>query len=129
MLIVGNLVDNALEATGDGEWVELLVRQHAVAGNAHDHLSPSRGLVEIRVTDSGPGVSPETAQQIFAAGFSTKQTQGSDRRGLGLALVRQACRRWGGNVEVDTAERTVFTAYIPAPAPAEAAAAPAEASL
>ena len=112
LLIVGNLVDNALEATGDGHWVELMVRRHGVAGQ---DASEGRELIEVRVTDSGPGVAPEELEQIFAAGYSTKGIPGSDRRGLGLALVRQACRRWGGAVEVETEERTVFTAHIPLP--------------
>lgn len=112
LLIVGNLMDNALEATGDGHWVELMVRRHGVI--MQDAGDDDGGeLIEVRVTDSGPGVAPEEIEQIFAAGYSTKGLPGSDRRGLGLALVRQACRRWGGAVEVETEERTVFTAHIP----------------
>ncbi|MCW4352097.1 sensor histidine kinase [Hoyosella sp. YIM 151337] len=108
LLVVGNLVDNALEATGEGEWVELLVRHHvSVEGELMGDI------IEVRVTDSGPGVAPDFEERIFSAGFSTKEMPGSERRGLGLALVRQACKRWGGKVVVESAEETVFSAYLP----------------
>lgn len=103
LLIVGNLVDNALEAVGGSGWVELLVRLHRDA----------EALLEIRVTDSGPGLDPVIAGEVFTTGMSTKDHDGTSHRGLGLALVRQAARRWCGLVEVDTSEETVFSAYLP----------------
>lgn len=117
LLIVGNLLDNALEATGEGGWTELLVRHHETPGPGEEPSGqeiPDAGWVEVRVADSGPGIEPAQAERVFAAGFSTKGAPGDDRRGLGLALVRQACRRWGGGVELDAGGRTVFTARIPA---------------
>lgn len=126
LLIVGNLLDNALEATGEGGWTELLVRHHETPGPGEERSGesqpgeepsgqeiPDAGWVEVRVADSGPGIEPAQAERVFAAGFSTKGAPGDDRRGLGLALVRQACRRWGGGVELDAGGRTVFTARIP----------------
>ncbi|WP_010523972.1 ATP-binding protein [Nesterenkonia sp. F] len=104
LLIIGNLVDNALDAAGAGGRVELLVRQHALGGVDGD-------VVEVRVTDSGPGLAAGE-DQVFAAGFSTK-TGAAAERGLGLALVRQACRRRGGEVVVDAEEETIFSAYLP----------------
>ncbi|MHA6802340.1 ATP-binding protein [Salinifilum ghardaiensis] len=103
LLIVGNLVDNALEAVGGSGWVELLVRLHR----------DGEPLLEIRVTDSGPGPAPAVAEEVFAAGVSTKGSGGTGHRGLGLALVRQAAQRWHGSVDVDATEETVFSAYLP----------------
>ncbi len=111
LLVAGNLVDNALEAVGEDDWVELLVQQH------DDVAGAGTTLVEIRVTDSGPGIDESRIGHIFDAGVTTKDLPGSDRRGLGLALVRQACRRWGGSVSVESTEETVFTAYLPTSAP------------
>ncbi|MBM2622814.1 sensor histidine kinase [Actinoplanes sp. LDG1-06] len=80
--VVGNLVDNALEAvagTGPPREVTVLVVE-------------SDGEVLVRVGDTGPGL-PEGA---FRRGWSTKE-QG---RGLGLALVKQVADRHGGSIDV-----------------------------
>lgn len=106
LLIAGNLVDNALDAAGSGGRVELLVRMHGP-----DESGVPGGLLEVRVTDSGPGIAQDGLDRVFTAGFSTKDPDES-HRGLGLALVGQACARWGGGVEVDTEDETTFTAHL-----------------
>jgi two-component system CitB family sensor kinase len=106
LLIVGNLVDNALDAAGSGGRVELLARMHGP-----DESGVPGGVLEVRVTDSGPGIAQEGLDRVFAAGFSTKGADGG-HRGLGLSLVGQACARWGGDVEVSTEDETTFTAYL-----------------
>ncbi len=91
--VVGNLVDNAIDATAAGPhdggetWVQLQVRQDA-------------STVEVIVTDSGPGVAPEVATEVFAHGFTTKAARAGER-GIGLALTRLTCQRRGGEVEVE----------------------------
>ncbi|CAM3080003.1 sensor histidine kinase [Saccharomonospora xinjiangensis] len=100
--VVGNLVDNALDAVrGKPEaWVEVHVRDTA-------------DTVEVMVRDSGPGVAPEIAAEVFAHGFTTKAAEHGGQRGLGLALTRQACRRRGGHVELRNDGGAVFTAVLP----------------
>jgi two-component system, CitB family, sensor kinase len=101
--VVGNLVDNALEAVaGMGKgWIEVSVRSH------------DGGLL-IQVSDSGPGVDPAIAEEIFDDGFTTKAHHGAGRRGLGLALVSQAARRRGGRVTVENDGRGArFTVHLP----------------
>jgi two-component system CitB family sensor kinase len=101
LLVVGNLVDNALDALGGGSgWIRVTVR------------STEEGvLVEVR--DSGPGVAPELADEVFRHGFTTKVAQSGGARGLGLALTRQACVRRGGWVRVRNEDGAVFTALLP----------------
>lgn len=105
--VLGNLVDNAVEAVaGDPSdrpaWVEVELRQDASS-------------VEIIVRDSGPGVAPELAQEVFTHGFTTKAAQGGER-GIGLALTRVVCHRRGGEVAVtNTDEGAMFTARMSAP--------------
>ncbi|WP_345502788.1 sensor histidine kinase [Pedococcus ginsenosidimutans] len=91
--VVGNLVDNAIDAVSSGpggaatgQWVEVTIRQDASS-------------VEVRVSDSGPGVPPEVAQEVFAHGFTTKAATAGDR-GIGLALTRLVCQRRGGEVQL-----------------------------
>ncbi|MFC4004531.1 ATP-binding protein [Prauserella oleivorans] len=110
--VVGNLVDNALDAlrgSGGDDWVEVAIRQDSHA-------------VSVVVRDSGPGVAPEIATEVFTHGFTTKAAEHGGTRGLGLALTRQTCRRRGGSVTVHNAGGAVFTAVLPlTPAPVEAA--------
>lgn len=70
-------------------------------------------MIEVRVTDSGPGIDPGLGEDVFAAGTSTKDSPGMDRRGLGLALVRQTCVRRGGSVEVEDDGETTFRVILP----------------
>jgi sensor histidine kinase regulating citrate/malate metabolism len=87
--VVGNLVDNAIDAVSSGspgEWVSVEIRQDAAS-------------VEISVSDSGPGVPAEVAQEVFAHGFTTKAATAGER-GIGLALTRLVCQRRGGEVRL-----------------------------
>ncbi len=86
--VVGNLVDNSLEAVTDSA-----ERRVSVDLVGHD------GRVVVVVGDSGPGVRPEDADRVLERGWSSKATAG---RGLGLALVGQVARRHGGTISVGT---------------------------
>jgi two-component system CitB family sensor kinase len=115
--VVGNLIDNAVDAAGLGGTVTVHV---AYAGPAHP--------VTMRVEDDGPGVPVEQRQRLFAGGFSSKTaTDGADEHhghGIGLALVARIARRRHGTVDVDEREGggAVFTVTLPPRVPAPAAA-------
>lgn len=104
--VVGNLVDNAVDAAAtttapeDHEaWVEVELRQDASS-------------VEIVVRDSGPGVAPELAREVFSHGFTTKAAREGER-GIGLALTRLVCERHGGEISVtNTPDGAMFTARM-----------------
>jgi len=98
--VLGNLVDNALEALGGAGWVEVLLQSR------EDGV-----LVEVR--DSGPGIAPDIVDEVFRDGFTTKVAQHAGSRGLGLALTRQACVTRGGWVRVRNDGGAVFTALLP----------------
>ncbi len=103
--VLGNLVDNALDALvrdmqgGEYGWIEVGVWQED-------------GEVRVVVRDSGPGVAPEIAEEVFEHGFTTKAAS-HGQRGLGLALIRQTCIRRGGSVRVHNDNGAVFTARLP----------------
>ncbi|MQA82178.1 MAG: PAS domain-containing protein [Streptosporangiales bacterium] len=100
--VVGNLVDNAFDALAGthGGRVEVDVR---VADRD----------VRAVVRDSGPGVAPELAADVFRHGFTTKAAAGGHRRGLGLALTQIVCAGRGGEVTVHNDGGAVFTARLP----------------
>lgn len=54
----------------------------------------------VRVTDNGPGISPEYAERVFDLFFSLKDK--SRRRGLGLFIAREAAEHNGGALVIDT---------------------------
>ena len=99
--VVGNLVDNAIDAAAGtpDAWVEVSV-----------HEEP--GGTAVRVRDSGPGIDERAADEIFREGFTTKR--GGAHHGIGLALVRQVAQRSGGWVRVANDGGAVFTALVAA---------------
>ena len=108
--IVGNLLDNAIDAALAGEPPREVAVGLAVDGDR----------LEIRVEDSGPGVRAEQAGEVFRRGYSTKGDAGAPDglgRGLGLALVQQAVHRHGGTVAVRPGPGAEFTVSLPLAVP------------
>ncbi|GAA3796510.1 sensor histidine kinase [Sphaerisporangium flaviroseum] len=100
--ILGNLLDNAVEAAMSG----------SPPARVDVHLRAEDGTFLVRVADSGPGLGAQTAKDVFRRGWTTK----GDGRGLGLAMVGQAVRRLGGAIEVgDDGQGAVFTVRLPLP--------------
>ncbi|GAA0387798.1 sensor histidine kinase [Streptomyces luteireticuli] len=107
--VLGNLIDNAVDAAGprpDGD-------RSAGAARVAVTVRPDGDDLLLRVGDSGPGLAPEDVDEVFRRGWSTKGAAGAREseeagppggaphgRGLGLALVRQAALRNGGTVAV-----------------------------
>ncbi|MEY9926013.1 two-component system CitB family sensor kinase [Catenulispora sp. GP43] len=123
--LVGNLIDNALEAVGGaghtghtghtgegGETGDTGQNWDGAAKRVWIELSDDASGLGIRVTDNGPGIAPELREEVFVRGFTTKAQAG---RGLGLALVAQIVRRHGGTVAVSEADGggAVFSVHIP----------------
>ncbi|MFT4605468.1 MAG: signal transduction histidine kinase [Rhodothermales bacterium] len=95
-----NLIDNALDAMGDGGTLTLQGRCFA-------------GSVEVRLTDSGSGIPKDVVQKIFDPFFTTKGVgQGT---GLGLEIAhRIICKQHQGRISVDSEPgRTTFTVALP----------------
>ena len=101
--VILNLLSNALKSTFDGE-----IRVHLRAGGAG---------AELRVTDTGTGISAEDLPHIFDR-FS--RIENAPRRthegsGIGLALVRELVEMHGGSIGVESApgKGTTFTVKLP----------------
>ncbi len=99
-----NLVSNAVKFTKEGEIAV--------------HLRHDGAFVELRVSDSGVGISEEDLPHIFER-FQQARNQpvrGQAGSGLGLALVAELVRAVGGAISVETTEGlgTSFTVRMPA---------------
>lgn len=101
--IVGNLVDNALDAVATAKGARRVRVDAHVDG----------GYAVLTVEDTGPGLPPGEVERAFQRGYSTKQAAGEGRRGLGLALVAQSVQRLGGELRVEGPPGARFVVRIP----------------
>ena len=99
--IVGNLIDNALDAAAATPTPRVDVSVQVMA----DEL-------RIAVSDSGSG--PHDGERVFELGITTKQAAG---HGIGLALVRQTVSRLGGGIRVRGSTFEVSLPIAAAPTP------------
>lgn len=108
---VDNLIDNGLKyGCGAGDTLKLT-------------LSVSAQSVILDVSDTGPGIPPESAEQVFER--FVQLSDRTDGSGLGLAIVRTIVERAGGTITVVPVTRgcTMRLALPLAPASARFAAA------
>jgi signal transduction histidine kinase len=86
--VVVNLIDNAAEALENSSFREILISTCA---------HPDAETVEICVSDTGHGISPQDKDKLFLPHFSTK-----DRgTGLGLAIAARIVAEHGGGLRVE----------------------------
>ena len=104
--LLHNLIKNALEA-GDGEPdMEVRIRTAFLDDPAGPHI-------ELRVTDTGPGIRPEFLDRVFEP-YTTDKPRGT---GLGLAVAQKIVEEHGGIIECHNGEMdqggAVFRIRIP----------------
>jgi signal transduction histidine kinase len=104
--ILINLIINARQAMPDGGRILVEVRENREAQ-----------LAEIRVADTGAGISPEKLRRIFEPFFTTKtpDDQGSGGTGLGLSVCRQIIEQHHGRIRVESmvGKGSTFTVKLP----------------
>ena len=101
--VILNLLVNALDAV-NGRTRPRISIEAANAG----------GMVEIRVSDNGPGIAEETRERIAEPFFTTKQT--GEGLGLGLSISRAIVTEFGGTLTFDSKEGRGSTFVISLPA-------------
>jgi signal transduction histidine kinase len=108
-----NLVVNARDAMPDGGKVSIETANVDLAGNEVRGLAPGP-YVRITVSDTGTGMSPETAARAFEPFYTTKEV--GKGTGLGLSQVYGFIKQSGGEVVIRTApgEGTAICIYLPA---------------
>src|SRR5215467_13004363 len=86
--VVVNFIDNAAEALENSSFREISVSTKALVDSES---------VEISVSDTGHGISPEDKDKLFLPHFSTKE-RGT---GLGLAIAARIISEHGGSIHVE----------------------------
>ncbi|WNC12973.1 ATP-binding protein [Brevibacillus brevis] len=102
--ILSNLLDNAIEAaeedqTGDKR-ISLTMRK---VGQSY----------QVMVENTGPTLSPQAIRRLSEAGYTTKANETGRARGYGLAIVREAVRKYAGDMYITSAKgRTCFSIVL-----------------
>jgi PAS domain S-box-containing protein len=96
--VLNNIVLNALQAMEGKGTLTVTTRRH-------------EKTIEMRVRDSGPGISTELKGRIFNPFFTTKRTG----TGLGLSVSYGIVRAMGGSIDVESApgEGATFIVRLP----------------
>lgn len=82
--VVLNLMRNALEAMSESRTGSLTVEASAIPG----------GWVEVRISDTGPGLTPEVVDRLFQPFVTTK----AEGMGVGLSICRTIIEAHGGEI-------------------------------
>jgi len=109
-----NLIDNALQAMPAGGHLSVNL-QPAYRG-------PQAQVVEVKISDSGPGIPEEVRRRVFDPYFTTKP----DGTGLGLAICKRLVTIHRGAITADSFPNagTIFTVTLPVLSATEAETAP-----
>lgn len=101
--IVSNLISNAVKFTRPGGKVDVIVSQNE--------------YLEIRVADTGPGISQEHLTHIFDRFYQTGSNDVNVQKGsgIGLALTKELVKLHHGEITVESevGKGSVFTVQLP----------------
>jgi len=102
--VIGNLIDNALRHAPRG-------------GRVRAGLEERGEEIELRVTDTGPGIPPEERERVFERFYRVEKSRGraGGGSGLGLAIVKALVGLHGGRVTVGDGPEggAAFTVTLP----------------
>ncbi|MCA9245161.1 MAG: ATP-binding protein, partial [Phycisphaerales bacterium] len=105
MLVLDNLVDNAIKFTEEGGWVEI-------------STSSCDNQVRVTVADNGCGIAPQEQERVFERFYQVERARTGAKRGtgLGLAIVRHAVSAMQGRVDLSSVpgEGTQIHVFLPA---------------
>ncbi|MDE6869314.1 MAG: HAMP domain-containing histidine kinase, partial [Clostridia bacterium] len=100
-IVWSNLLSNAIKFTDSGGKIKVSAKQ-------------IDGKVEVSVSDSGVGMTPETGKRIFEKFYQGDTSHTQEGNGLGLALVKKVIDKLGGSISVSSelGKGSTFTVTI-----------------
>jgi C4-dicarboxylate-specific signal transduction histidine kinase len=101
--ILINILNNAYDAVRESEnpWIKIDVKE------------TDKAVIHFVITDSGPGIDPDTAEKMMDPFFTTKPL--GLGTGLGLSISLAMAKDHGGSVFLDqSSDNTSFVVEIPA---------------
>ena len=105
-IVLSNLLDNAIKYNVENG--EVVVRLRSV---------PSRPFIELSISDTGVGITPDELKKLFTKFFRTEAGVKMDATGsgLGLYLVKNIIEQHGGTISVQSTigRGTTFTVLLP----------------
>ncbi len=101
--ILSNLIDNAIDAIGEGG-------EEAVRRRLRITLTEDADACRFEIANGGPAIPAELLPRLFEAGTTTK----AEGHGMGLYIVKTTLAECGGGIDVRSgAEGTVFAGWVP----------------
>lgn len=85
-----NIVVNAAQVCSDNGKITIVIERHVDDAGEH--------VVQIRIKDNGPGISPEAMREIFKPFYTTRK----EGTGLGLAVVAEVVKAHSGVIKVNS---------------------------
>jgi two-component system sensor histidine kinase GlrK len=91
--VLDNLLSNALKFSSEGGVVKVQMKP-----------DPAAGVLEVSVSDGGPGIPPEDLPHIFERFYQgrTKSKHSTAGSGLGLALAKKVVEAHGGRIWIES---------------------------
>ena len=99
MIIIGNLIENALDSLDSLDSASGQPKQLSIGIFTQPHA------MIINVDDTGTGISDDIRDEIFKNGFSTK----GEGRGTGLYIVNELIKKYNGTVSLESEPDTGTT--------------------
>jgi signal transduction histidine kinase len=115
-----NLLKNAREAldarseSEDGEGT-IRVETEDVPGLGSSAAGTASSGILLRIMDNGIGMDATTRERLFEPLYTTKASERSSKRGLGLAMAYQTVNRLGGEIRVSSRQNAGTTFEITLP--------------
>ena len=88
-IIINNLISNAIKFTPNN-------------GNIFISLKNRENQIQIKIQDTGSGISKEIGEHIFEKFYQGDKTRSSEGNGLGLSLVKKVIDIIGGKINVES---------------------------